>query len=175
MLRTVLLLSCLGLLVGCPSGNDDDSASNDDDSVADITPEEGSWELTLTTLITDSCNLVPNAGPGDSLGTTDLALGGDADFVMTDSDDQTFDCTNGAGNTFSCIGRPFDVPVPAIFANATVTRAGSRTGVFTSATEATLGSNVNTDTCEGSDCTVIEQAEGFTYPCVFEFEADADK
>jgi hypothetical protein len=172
MLRTALALSCLALLIGCPPANDDDSA--DDDDAATISPTEGTWDLTLTELVTDSCDGAPGAQPGDSLGTTEVALSTAAgvDFTMTDSDNQVFECTLGAGGAFSCVGVPKNIPLP-VFPNATVTRDGVRAGTFSAEGVAAL-SNTNTDTCEGADCPVVEQAGGYTFPCVFEFDADAE-
>jgi len=180
MSRYLLLFLSLGLLVACPSSNDDDSGSDDDDTAndddaAELTPEEGSWELTLTQLNTDSCNGAPGAGPGDSLGTTTVAVtDGGRDFVMIDSDDQTFRCTFTAGDAFTCDADPLNIEVQ-IFPNATVTRAGTRAGTLDSATTATLSSNTNTDTCEGDDCDEVELAGGYSFPCVFDFTATAEK
>ena len=171
MLRYLLLLSATGLLIGCPPGDDDDAVGDDDDAV-DVTPDAGTWDLTLTALNTDSCDGAPNAGPGDSLGTTEVVAAGDGTFTMTDSDNQTFDCTLDGGGDFSCVAQPMNIPLP-VFPNATVTRNGTRSGTFTAAGVGAL-TNRNEDTCEGADCPVVEQAGGYTFPCVFDFDADAE-
>ena len=182
MRRSLLLLSSLGLLIACPSGNDDDSAGagDDDDAAADITPEEGTWNLTLGgALAQDSCDFFPGAGSGDSLGTSELTLSTDAgvDFVMVDSDDQIFDCTI-SGSSYSCVARALVLPGDPLIPDYEVTRTGTRSGNLSSATSMTFVA-VNTDECEGVDCGTVEQvgnAQGpYSFPCVFEFSGTASK
>ena len=192
MYRFLLLLLCAGLLTACPvnsgSGDDDDSgtddddtSSGDDDDAAGFLPEEGTWSLTLDDLIEDSCDAAPGAGSGDSLGNTTLTLldGGADGFVMVDSDDQTFRCDFDAGSdvAFSCTADEMDLGSPdsTFFPNITIKRNGTRAGTFLAADEARLSLNVNTDTCEGAECGTYEQTQAFTFPCVFEFSADADR
>ncbi len=177
------LLLILGLLLmGCPTtgggrggGDDDDSAdgSDDDDSTPDqIEPAEGIFTLTLTEMTTDDCNLVPNAAPGDSLGSTTLTLVGDedVDFTLVDGDDQTFRCAWSDGNSFVCDADPVESEISPLLADATHIRNGSRSGTFDSATTATT-TNINVDTCEGADCGLAEEAGGYTFPCTFGFDA----
>lgn len=180
MSRYLLLLLSFSLLVACPSGDDDDDSTSDDDDAAAITPEDGTWSLTLDELLEDSCNGFPNAGQGDSLGTTMLGAAMDAgtDFSMVDSDDQTFQCTYSTAPNFTCVADPL-VTLQSAVPAATVTRNGTRVGVFTSATEAILSSNINTDTCMGADCDVVEaagNAQGtIEFPCVVSFTATSSK
>ena len=178
MNRILLLLLCLGL-TACPSGDDDDSgAVTDDDDAAGLTPDTGTWDLTLDAVTEDSCNGAPNAQQGDSLGTSVVSgPAGGADFVMTDSDDQTFDCSFTTSPAFECVARPLVIQATAIPA-ATVTRNGTRAGTLDSSGEMTLSANRNEDTCTGAECDVVEQAGNangpFTFPCVFAFSAEAE-
>lgn len=191
MYRFLLLLLCAGLLTACPSNSggddddsgsdDDDTSSGDDDDTAGFLPEEGPWSLTLDDLMEDSCDAAPGAGSGDPLGTSTLTLldGGADGFVMVDSDTQTFRCDFDAGSevAFSCTADEMDLGSPdsTFFPNITIKRNGTRTGTFLAADEARLSLNVNTDTCEGAECATYEQTQAFTFPCVFEFSADAER
>jgi len=180
MSRSLLLLLSLSLVVACPGGDDDDSSISDDDDASGITPEEGVWSINLVALLEDSCNGFPGASAGDSLGTSTLggATQAGTDFSMVDSDDQTFHCTYTTAPNFTCEADPM-VTLESALPAATVTRNGTRAGVFTSATEATLSSNINTDTCVGAECDVVEaagNAQGpITFPCVVSFTAISSK
>jgi hypothetical protein len=180
MSRYLLLLLSLSLLVACPSGDDDDSGTSDDDDAAGIDPEEGTWSLVLGELLEDSCNGFPSAGQGDSLGTSTLGAPIEAgtNFSMVDSDDQTFHCTYTSQPNFTCVADPL-VTLQSAIPAATVTRNGTRAGVFTSATEATLSTNRNEDTCMGAECDVVEaagNAQGpIQFPCIVSFSATASK
>ncbi len=184
MSRLLLLLALPFALCACPpaeAGDDDDSAAPDDDDAADdddstparVQPSEGIWALTLMSITADDCNLQPAAGEGDSLGTTTLAMtqSGPGDFLLTDSDDQTFHCTWTTGNDFVCNADLWTDSInAALFPNATLQRKGSRSGTFKGPTSATL-TNINVDTCEGADCPLVEQAGGYTFPCTLSFAA----
>jgi hypothetical protein len=173
----ILLALALSACPPAAAGDDDDSgpppADDDDTTPARVEPAPGIWALTLTAITADDCNLQPSASAGDSLGSTTLALvpQGPEAFTLTDSDDQRFRCTWTKGSDFVCEADPWiDSINAALFPNATLHREGSRTGTFQSATSATL-TNTNVDACKGTDCPLVEQAGGYTFPCTLGFTA----
>lgn len=166
---TRLLLLCSLFCLGCPPGGGDDDDSADDDA-APFELQDGTWTFTLVEILADECGLFGNAQAGTPLGTSDLAVTSPGLFVMTDSDDQTFNCAIDAAGLADCTAREYREVIQAAL-DAELVRNGTRSADFSADPVTFIASN--TDDCEGTNCDIIEGEGGYTFPCTVQWSMTA--
>jgi hypothetical protein len=163
---TLLPLLALTSLIACGDKSDDD---DDDDDGDVVTPQEGVWQSSEASVVSDTCGF----DGGDDTGAEDdlvtITMTGDDTFTVVGSD-VDMACAL-SGSSFSCDGGADVTDLSGEGLDAILTVATTFSGTLSSSTEGSMEGRIDA-TCEGADCETLSEIAEIPLPCEYVIQID---
>jgi len=155
--------------------NDDGGGTHEGGPEPVVEPEQGSWTIISSEVVSDACNAAP-LFVGQVVGETlTLTMRAPDAFDFERSDGVLEQCKlDGDGGLYTCAERFEDFDGNDYGYDGTLHLTYSPLGDFSSAERSMM--DVDTiATCSGPDCPEVEDTFNTTFPCAMRFSLDAMK